>query len=124
MARYWVVGQLPGAMQAVDDKFATNAMLRAVRLPVAASILAESGRFGVDLIVEEFLDGTQMTMRPITASSPSRRTAVHYRKKNRPRREWQRCSPPASVRRSWSRPAPRSASTAALAATARCACSI
>lgn len=120
MDRCWIVGQLPAAMQAADDKFATNARLRAARLPVAASILAaptardnvhaletltpeklatlglafplivkpvrgrgsqgvtlvddhaafqrasaeliDSGRFGDELIVEQFLNGTEMTV--------------------------------------------------------------
>lgn len=115
-----VVGQLPAAMEAADDKFATNAMLRAAGLPVAVSILAahggrpgvhalaslspaalgdlglrfplvvkpvrgrgsqgvsvaadhaafllaatallDSGRFGDELIVEEFLEGDELTV--------------------------------------------------------------
>ncbi|WP_313633479.1 hypothetical protein [Massilia timonae] len=36
MERCWIVGQLPAAMQEADDKFATNARLRAAGLPVAA----------------------------------------------------------------------------------------
>jgi len=35
---HWIVGQLPARQQAVDDKFATNALLRAQGLPVAASL--------------------------------------------------------------------------------------
>jgi D-alanine-D-alanine ligase len=120
MDRCWIVGQLPAAMQAADDKFVTNAMLRAAGLPVAASILAApqarpglaafdvltpsrlgdlglpfplivkpvrgrgsqgvtlvqdhaalllaarelvaSQRFGDELIIEQFLDGTEMTV--------------------------------------------------------------
>lgn len=120
MGRCWIVGQLPAAMQAADDKFATNARLRAAGLPVAASVLAaptardnvhaletltpeklatlglafplivkpvrgrgsqgvtlvdehaafqrasaeliDSGRFGDELIVEQFLNGTEMTV--------------------------------------------------------------
>jgi len=40
MDKCWIVGQLPAAMQTADDKFATNARLRAQGLPVAASLLA------------------------------------------------------------------------------------
>ena len=35
----WIVGQMPARQQQVDDKFATNAALRAQGLPVAASLL-------------------------------------------------------------------------------------
>ena len=38
--KVWVVGQHPRRQQDVDDKFATNALLRAHGLPVAASCLA------------------------------------------------------------------------------------
>jgi D-alanine-D-alanine ligase len=40
MGECQVVGQLPSAMQAFDDKFATNAALRQQGLPVAASVRA------------------------------------------------------------------------------------
>lgn len=128
MDRCWIVGQLPGAMQQVDDKFATNAMLRAAGLPVAASILAApaardglqaladltqdklaalglpfplivkpvrgrgsqgvtlvedhaafvratnelvaSQRFGDEVIVEQFLSGTEMTVTVLAGSPP------------------------------------------------------
>lgn len=117
--QFWIVGQLPAAMEAGDDKFATNAMLRAHGLPVAASLraapharpgvwalsaldegtlasqglvfplvvkpvrgrgsqgvsrvenhatfmtatqeLVASGRFGADVIVEQFLPGEELT---------------------------------------------------------------
>ncbi len=117
--QFWIVGQLPAAMQAGDDKFATNTMLRAHGLPVAASLraapeerpgvwaisaldeatlaleglvfpmvvkpvrgrgsqgvsrvenhaafmaatqaLISSGRFGADVIVEQFLPGDELT---------------------------------------------------------------
>lgn len=120
MDQCWIVGQLPAAMQTVDDKFATNVRLRAEGLPVAASLLAapaaregvhalasltqqalanlglefplivkpvrgrgsqgvtlvdghaafmqaagqliDSKLFGADLIVEQFLSGTEMTV--------------------------------------------------------------
>lgn len=39
MDRCCIVGQLPAAMQAADDKFATNVRLRAEGLPVARSLL-------------------------------------------------------------------------------------
>lgn len=116
----WIVGQLPAAMQAGDDKFATNALLRSQGLPVASSVraglrarpgvhridalteaalaglglsfplivkpvrgrgsqgvslvaehaaflrtsseLLESARFGDELIVEQFLSGTELTV--------------------------------------------------------------
>ncbi len=46
--QFWIVGQLPAAMQAGDDKFATNALLRAHGLPVAASLrAAPEARAGV-----------------------------------------------------------------------------
>lgn len=38
----WIVGQRPACQEAVDDKFATNLLLRAKGLPVAASILVAS----------------------------------------------------------------------------------
>lgn len=37
--RAWIVGQEPAATQAMDDKLATNALLRDAGLPVAASLL-------------------------------------------------------------------------------------
>lgn len=40
MGSCWIIGQLPSAMHAADDKFATNALLRAHGLPVARSVLA------------------------------------------------------------------------------------
>jgi len=40
---HWIVGQLPARQQAVDDKFATNALLRAQGLPVAASLMTGAG---------------------------------------------------------------------------------
>lgn len=128
MKTCWIVGQLPAAMQQVDDKFATNAMLRAAGLPVAASVLAApearegvqalsglthdrlaalglpfplivkpvrgrgsqgvtlvedhaafvaatdalvaSGRFGGDVIVEQFLQGTEMTVTVMAGREP------------------------------------------------------
>ncbi|WP_313171038.1 biotin carboxylase [Massilia oculi] len=128
MDRFWIVGQLPAAMQAADDKFATNARLRAAGLPVAASILAApearpgvhalaaltpaalgalglnfplvvkpvrgrgsqgvtrvdhhaafietavelvaSGRFGDELIVEQFLEGAEMTVTVMPGDAP------------------------------------------------------
>lgn len=39
MEDVWIVGQMPSRQQQVDDKFATNAGLRARGLPVAASVL-------------------------------------------------------------------------------------
>lgn len=36
---FWIVGQMPGRQQRVDDKFATNDALRANGLPVAASFI-------------------------------------------------------------------------------------
>jgi hypothetical protein len=39
MDRCWIVGQLPAAMQAADDKYGTNLKLRKSGLPVASSIL-------------------------------------------------------------------------------------
>nr|WP_284507056.1 ATP-grasp domain-containing protein [Caballeronia sp. GAFFF1] len=36
---FWIVGQVPERQQRVDDKFATNAFLRARGLPVAASFV-------------------------------------------------------------------------------------
>ena len=124
----WIVGQLPAAMQEADDKFATNARLRAAGLPVAASILAapvarpgvhalatltpealaalgldfplvvkpvrgrgsqgvtrvddhaacmdtaaslvDSGRFGDELIVEQFLEGAELTVTVMPGDAP------------------------------------------------------
>jgi D-alanine-D-alanine ligase len=43
MRSHWIVGQLPARQQAVDDKFATNALLRERGLPVAASLLVDAG---------------------------------------------------------------------------------
>ena len=40
LASHWIVGQRPDRQEAVDDKFATNALLRARGLPVASAILA------------------------------------------------------------------------------------
>lgn len=37
---HWIVGQLPAAQQAADDKFATNTRLRDHGLPVPAALLA------------------------------------------------------------------------------------
>ena len=128
MDRCWIVGQLPAAMQEADDKFATNARLRAAGLPVAASILATpavrpgvrplasltpaalaelglafplvvkpvrgrgsqgvsrvddhaafmatatglvaSNRFGDELIVEQFLEGAEMTVTVMPGDEP------------------------------------------------------
>lgn len=128
MDRCWIVGQLPAAMQEADDKFATNARLRAAGLPVATSILAApearpgvhalasltpaalaalgldfplvvkpvrgrgsqgvtrvddhaafmataaglvaSGRFGDELIVEQFLEGDEMTVTVMPGDVP------------------------------------------------------
>lgn len=39
----WIVGQDPSATEAMDDKLATNARLRAAGLPVAAAMLAADG---------------------------------------------------------------------------------
>ncbi len=47
-ATHWIVGQLPAAQQAADDKFATNARLRDAGLPVPPAILvAPDARDGV-----------------------------------------------------------------------------
>ncbi|MGE3333147.1 MAG: ATP-grasp domain-containing protein [Rhodospirillaceae bacterium] len=40
LGTHWMVGQLPAAQQAGDDKFATNALLRDNGLPLPASVLA------------------------------------------------------------------------------------
>lgn len=42
LASHWIVGQRPDRQEAVDDKFATNALLRARGLPVASAILVAS----------------------------------------------------------------------------------
>jgi len=48
LASHWIVGQLPARQQAVDDKFATNALLHVAGLPVARSILV-AREAGVDV---------------------------------------------------------------------------
>jgi D-alanine-D-alanine ligase-like ATP-grasp enzyme len=128
----WIVGQMPSAAQAGDDKFVTNARLREHGLPVATSVLAASqeenaisainsltveelayvglsfplivkplrgrgsqgvtlvedfsafkqaataliasGRFGKKLIVEEYLDGVEMTVTIMPRRRPGRHT--------------------------------------------------
>ncbi|SDV47343.1 D-alanine--D-alanine ligase family protein [Chitinasiproducens palmae] len=52
---FWLVGQLPERQQCADDKYATNAALRAAGLPVAASIIVADAAGG-ELPAIEALD--------------------------------------------------------------------
>jgi D-alanine-D-alanine ligase len=55
----WIVGQMPERQQQIDDKFATNAKLRACGLPVASSILVskriQSGSAELSSLTEQVL---------------------------------------------------------------------
>ncbi len=53
LGTHWIVGQLPAAQQAGDDKFATNALLRDNGLPLPASVLA--GRAEIDSLTTDTL---------------------------------------------------------------------
>jgi D-alanine-D-alanine ligase len=56
----WIVGQSPEATQRVDDKFATNALLRERGLPVAVSIVTSSaggaGMIRLESLTPDLLD--------------------------------------------------------------------
>ncbi|WP_121116079.1 biotin carboxylase [Croceibacterium ferulae] len=53
LASFDIVGQLPAAMQAFDDKFATNRMLAGAGLPVARSfLLSGTAREGVHTLAD------------------------------------------------------------------------
>lgn len=45
LSDFWIVGQMPERQQRVDDKYATNATLRASGLPVAASFMVSRDEF-------------------------------------------------------------------------------
>jgi hypothetical protein len=61
----WIVGPDPQAMQAIDDKLATNARLRAAGLPVARSWLIDGDAPELDVLLEPFADSLPLVVKPL-----------------------------------------------------------
>lgn len=56
LAKCWIVGQHPASQQAGDDKFSTNAKLRAAGLPVVQSVLVARHRVAATPGVDDLTD--------------------------------------------------------------------
>lgn len=63
--RAWIVGPDPQAMQAIDDKLATNARLRAAGLPVARSWLIDGDADDIDALLRPFADSLPLVVKPL-----------------------------------------------------------
>ncbi|WP_404480654.1 biotin carboxylase [Novosphingobium sp. BL-52-GroH] len=63
--RAWIVGPDPRAMQAIDDKLATNARLLAAGLPVAPSWLIDGDAPHLDAVLAPFGDRLPLVVKPL-----------------------------------------------------------
>jgi D-alanine-D-alanine ligase-like ATP-grasp enzyme len=61
----WIVGPDPSAMQAIDDKFATNARLLAAGLPVAPSWLVDGEAPDLDAALAPFASLLPLVVKPL-----------------------------------------------------------
>lgn len=61
----WIIGPDPQAMQAIDDKLATNRRLRDAGLPVVASWVVDGADDAIDAILATFEDRLPLVVKPV-----------------------------------------------------------